>query len=78
MFDPLTESLMPPRALFDQPMKRWNAVYGAMVALQVQKRMDEGRGPPDLEAWGRIIEEAEAVADCEAGAVRLLEKGEKL
>lgn len=42
---------------------RYLAVYGAMVALQVHKHMDEGRGAPDDEDMRRFVEEAHAVAE---------------
>lgn len=42
---------------------RYNAVYGAFVALQVRDRMKEGHGPPDCNLMRNFVEEAYAVAD---------------
>jgi hypothetical protein len=42
---------------------RYNAVYGAMVAIQVQEHFAEGKGAPDFETMRHFVEEAYAVAD---------------
>ena len=47
---------------------RWTAVYGAFVAVQAQRKMDEGRGAPDDDDVKRYCEEAEALANMVAEA----------
>ena len=41
----------------------WISTFGAFVALQVQERIQSGRGPPEEVDMDRFVEEAEAVAD---------------
>jgi hypothetical protein len=41
---------------------KWNAVYGAMIALQVRDHNREGKSM-DNATMQRFVEEAEAVAD---------------
>jgi hypothetical protein len=46
-------------------MRRWLAVYGAMVAAQAREWVLAGRGGVTPEAMVRFREEAEAVANLE-------------
>ena len=42
---------------------RYNAIYGAMIAAQVQDLVRDGGGAPDYSQMRRFVEEAYAVAD---------------
>lgn len=43
--------------------QRYNAVYGAYVAAQVQEYIREGNNGPDYETMRRFVEEAHSVAE---------------
>lgn len=47
---------------------RWLAVYGAVVASQVQAKVNEGSGAPDESDIARYAEEAATVANMVAVA----------
>lgn len=56
----------------DDPKAKWNAVYGAALALQVERYHErEGTAPGPKDFVG-MVEEAEAIADCAAEAVQLI------
>lgn len=48
---------------------RFLAVYGASVALQAQRKFDDGRGAPTQEDVKRYVEEATTLANMAAEAV---------
>lgn len=42
---------------------RWNAVYGASVAVQAFEQLNSGRGAPESKDFDAFYEEAVTVAD---------------
>jgi hypothetical protein len=46
--------------------KRWLAIYGAVLASQVQQWFNEGRGGVEATPMWNFMQEAAAVADLEA------------
>jgi len=48
--------------------RRWLAIYGAVIALQVQEYCELTSERPDVRYMKHFIEEAEAIADLEIEA----------
>lgn len=52
----------------------WVSVFGAFVAVQVQEKLESGRGAPDDDDMDRYVSEAECVADMAIEAVKRARK----
>lgn len=46
--------------------RRWLAIYGAYLALQIRDRLRDGHALPDPQLFKALMEDAATVADIEA------------